>query len=96
MKKYRLFAVISVACICLSILYSVVGVSQTPKSQVLLSTNPPLEKILPFEAGTQRKQSPVKFELQAVDAGDKLLNNALIKKNPFELVLFIIKLSNLI
>ncbi|MTJ49684.1 hypothetical protein [Dolichospermum sp. UHCC 0259] len=79
MKKYRLFAVISAACICLSILYSVVGVSQTPQSQVLLSTNPPLEKILPFEAGTQRKQSPVKFTLQAVDAGGKLLNNALIK-----------------
>ena len=79
MKKYRLFAVISAACICLSILYSVVGVSQTPQSQVLLSTNPPLEKILPFEAGTDRKQSPVKFTLQAVDAGGKLLNNALIK-----------------
>ena len=78
MKKYRLFAVISAACICLSILYSVVGVSQTPQSQVLLSTNPPLEKILPFEAGTDRKQSPVTFKLQAVDAGGKLLNNALI------------------
>ena len=79
MRKYRLFAVISAACICLSILYSLVGVSQTSQSQVLLSTNPPLEKILPFEAGTDRKQSPVTFKLQAVDAGGKLLTNALIK-----------------
>ncbi|MEI6444567.1 MAG: hypothetical protein WCO29_15875 [Nostocales cyanobacterium ELA583] len=79
MKKYRLFAVISAACICLSILYSFVGFAQIPQSQVLLSTNPPLEKILPFEAGTDRKQSPVSFTLQAVDAGGKLLTNALIK-----------------
>ncbi|BAZ86228.1 hypothetical protein [Dolichospermum compactum] len=78
MRKYRLFAVIIAACICLSILYSLVGVSQTSQSQVLLSTNPPLEKILPFEAGTDRKQSPVAFTLQAVDAGGKVLTNALI------------------
>ncbi|MFM7364484.1 MAG: hypothetical protein ACKO11_08315 [Cuspidothrix sp.] len=90
MKKYRLFAIISAACICLSILYSVMGFSQTSQSRVLLTTNPPLEKILPFEAGTDREQSPVKFTLQAVDAGGKLLNNALIKlqistppRNPF-------------
>ncbi|MFM7407770.1 MAG: hypothetical protein ACKO3K_14220 [Cuspidothrix sp.] len=90
MKKYPLFAIISVACICLSILYSVMGVSQTSQSQVLLTTNPSLEKILPFEAGTDREQSPVKFTLQAVDAGGKLLNNAVIKlqiftplRNPF-------------
>ena len=79
MKKYRLFVVISAACICLSILYSLVGVSQTPQSQVLLSTNPSLEKILPFEAATERKHSPVSFTLQAVDSSGKLLTNALIK-----------------
>lgn len=79
MKKYRLFALISAACVCLSILYSWVGVAQTPQSQVLLTTNPSLEKILPFEAGTDKEQSPVKFTLQAVDARGKLLNNALIK-----------------
>ena len=48
MKKYRLFALVSAACICLSILYSWVGIAQTPQSQVLLTTNPSLEKILPF------------------------------------------------
>ncbi len=79
MKKYRLFALVSAACICLSILYSWVGIAQTPQSQVLLTTNPSLEKILPFEAGTDREQSPVKFTLQAVDTRGKLLNNALIK-----------------
>jgi hypothetical protein len=78
MKKYRLFTFISAVCITLSILYSFVGVSQTPASKVLLSTNPPLEKILPFEAGTERKQSPVTLTLQAVDSANQALKNALI------------------
>jgi hypothetical protein len=79
MQKYRLFTIITAACICLSILYSVVGISQTTQSQVLLSTNPHLDRIIPFEAGTDREQSPVAFTLQAVDAGGKVLTNALIK-----------------
>lgn len=77
MKKYQLFGVISAVCIALSILYSVMGVSQTPVPRVLLSTNPPLERILPFEA--EKPQSPVTLTLQAVDALNKPLRNALIK-----------------
>ncbi|MBN3958069.1 hypothetical protein [Nostoc sp. NMS8] len=76
MKKYRLFGVISAVCIALSILYSFVGNSQTPSSRVLLSTNPPLERILPFEAEAEKPQSPVKLTLQAVDAAGKSLTNA--------------------
>ncbi len=78
MKKYRLFVVITAVCISLSILYSLVGVSQTPQSKVILSTNPPLERIFPLEAATQKAQSPVMFTLEAVDASGKLLENALI------------------
>ncbi|MEA5621419.1 hypothetical protein [Nostoc sp. UHCC 0251] len=78
MKKYRLFGVISAVCITLSILYSLVGNSQIPSSRVLLSTNPPLENILPFEAGTEKEQSPVTLTLQAVDAAGKSLENAKI------------------
>ncbi len=78
MKKYRLFGVISAVCITLSILYSLVGSSQIPSSRVLLSTNPPLERILPFEAGTEKEQSPVTLTLQAVDAAGKSLENAKI------------------
>ncbi|MGM3306356.1 hypothetical protein ACSQ6I_10295 [Anabaena sp. WFMT] len=78
MKKYRLFAFISAVCITLSILYSVVGVSQTTKPHVQLSTNPSLERILPFEAGTEKEQSPVTLNLQAMDAAGKPLKNALI------------------
>ncbi|MEA5553907.1 hypothetical protein VB713_23485 [Anabaena cylindrica UHCC 0172] len=78
MKKYRLFAFISAVCITLSILYSVVGVSQTTKPYVQLSTNPALGKILPFEAQTEKEQSPVKLTLQAMDAASKPLKNALI------------------
>ncbi|WP_413175513.1 hypothetical protein [Anabaena azotica] len=78
MKKYRLFVAISAVCISLSILYSLVGVSQTPKSKVILSTNPPLERIFPFEAATEKAQSPVMFTLEAVDASGKPLENAVI------------------
>ena len=78
MKKYRLFGVISALCITLSILYSLVGSSQIPTSRVLLATNPSLENILPFEAGTEKEQSPVTLTLQAVDAVGKSLKNAKI------------------
>ncbi|MBK1986045.1 hypothetical protein A0J48_000505 [Sphaerospermopsis aphanizomenoides BCCUSP55] len=79
MKKYRLFVVISAVCITLSIFYSLVGVSQTPKSKVILSTNPPLERLFPFEAATEKAQAPVNFTLEAVDAAGKNLENAVIK-----------------
>jgi hypothetical protein len=78
MKKYRLFGVISAVCITLSVLYSFVGSSQIPTSRVLLSTNPPLERILPFEAEAEKPQSPVTLTLQAVDAAAKPLANAKI------------------
>lgn len=78
MKKYQIFGFISAVCICLSIAYSVVGVSQTARNRVLLSTNPPLEQMLPFEAGTERKQSPITLKFQAVDAAGKSLKNALM------------------
>ncbi|MBD2560606.1 MULTISPECIES: hypothetical protein [Nostoc] len=78
MKKYRLFGMIGAVCIALSILYSFVGFSQTPPPRVLLSTNPPLERIHPFEAGTEKPQSPVTLTLQAVDAVGKPLENAKI------------------
>ncbi|MBE8997383.1 hypothetical protein IQ274_03915 [Nostoc sp. LEGE 12447] len=78
MKKYRLFGVISAVCITLSILYSFVGNSQTPTSRVLLSTNPPLERILPFEAEAEKPQSPLTLTLQAVDAAGKHLENTKI------------------
>jgi hypothetical protein len=78
MKKYRLLGFISAVCVTLSILYSFVGSSQTPTSRVLLSTNPPLERILPFEAEAEKPQSPVTLTLQAVDAAGKSLANAKI------------------
>ncbi|MDZ8226867.1 hypothetical protein [Nostoc sp. ChiVER01] len=78
MKKYRLFGVISAVCITLSILYSFVGNSQISTSRVLLSTNPPLERILPFEAEAERPQSPVTLKLQAVNAAGKPLENTKI------------------
>ncbi|MBD2665568.1 hypothetical protein B6N60_05296 [Richelia sinica FACHB-800] len=78
MVKKRLFWIISSACIILSIFYSWTGVAQAPNPKVLLSTNPPLEKILPFEAEAKTPQYPVKLTLKAVDAVGKPLKNAQI------------------
>jgi hypothetical protein len=78
MKKYRLFGLISAVCVALSILYSFVGVSQNPVPRVQLSTNPPLERILPFEAQAEKPQSPVTLTLQALDTAGRPLQNALI------------------
>ncbi|MCC5602283.1 hypothetical protein [Nostoc favosum] len=78
MKKYRFFGVISAVCVTLSVLFSFVGSSQIPTSRVLLSTNPPLERILPFEAEAEKPQSPVTLTLQAVDAAGKSLENTKI------------------
>ncbi|WP_341527473.1 hypothetical protein WKK05_34110 [Nostoc sp. UHCC 0302] len=78
MKKYRIFGVLATFCILLSIVYSFVGVSQTPVSRVILSTNPPIERILPFEAEAKKPQNPVTITLQAVNAAGKPLENALI------------------
>jgi hypothetical protein len=78
MKKYRLFGVISTVCIALSILYSLMGVSQTSAPRVQLFTNPPLERILPFEAEAEKPQSPVTLTLQALDTAGKPLANAKI------------------
>lgn len=78
MKKHQLFGVISAGCIVLSIVFSFVGVSQTPAPRVLLTTNPPLERILPFEAEAKTEQSPVTLTFLAVDAAGKPLKNAII------------------
>lgn len=90
MRKHRLFGVISVACVMLSILYSFKGVSQTPTSKVLLTTNPPLERILPFRAATTKHQEPVTLTFQALDAAGKSIKDAKIgleiltpKRTPF-------------
>ncbi len=78
MKKSQLFGLVSIGCIVLSILYSWVGISQTPVPRVLLSTNPPLEQIIPFEAEARKPQSPITITLKAVDAAGKPLKDALI------------------
>lgn len=83
MRKYRLFGIISAVCIALSVLYSFVGITQTSVPKVQLTTNPPIQKILPFEAEAEKPQSPVKLTLQAVDASNQPLKNALINVEIF-------------
>ncbi|OKH50274.1 hypothetical protein NIES2101_19805 [Calothrix sp. HK-06] len=77
MKKYKFLWVISATCIILSIFYSFVDASQTNTPRVKLTTNPPLEKILPFRAQS-KQQKPVTLTLQALDASSQPLKGAKI------------------
>lgn len=84
MSKFKLAALISAICLMGTVLFSWVGFSQTPRSTVRLTTHPPINQILPFEAeaatplGSDRVQSPVRLILSAVDATGKPLENALV------------------
>lgn len=77
MKKNHILVVISAVCVALSIIYTSVAVSPIPQSRVELTTNPPLERVHPFEAEAET-QSPVTLTLQAVNPAGQALANALI------------------
>jgi hypothetical protein len=78
-RKYRLFAVISIACVFLSIFSSFKGSSQTSGAKVQLVTNPPIEKIIPFRGGGAVKhQEPVTLTFQALDVAGKPVKDAKI------------------
>ena len=71
-----------------TILFGLVGFSQLPQSSVSMTTNPPINQVIPFEAeattalgglvviGSGKYQPPVQFRLQAVDAHKQPLENA--------------------
>ncbi|WP_242056398.1 MULTISPECIES: hypothetical protein [unclassified Nostoc] len=63
--------------------YNSVGFSQSPQPNVRITTEPPINKIIPFEAEASTLQSPVKLTLQAVDATGKALENAKVNLKIF-------------
>ncbi|MDX2239864.1 MAG: hypothetical protein NW224_04190 [Leptolyngbyaceae cyanobacterium bins.302] len=60
------------------IVYETIGFSQAPQPTIRLSTEPPLEKIHPFEAEASTNQLPTQFTVQAIDASGQPLKNATV------------------
>ena len=90
MSKFKMAALISLVCLVGVVFYSLVVFSQTPQPSVRLLTEPPINQILPFDGEATVTPSPVRFTLQAVDAGGQSLENAKIRlqiltppKNPW-------------
>lgn len=85
MSKFKFAGLVSVCCLMGLVFYGWVGFSQSPKSTVRLTTDPPSSQILPFEAeaatpfGSNQPQSPVRLTLSAVDAAGQPLENAKIQ-----------------
>lgn len=90
MPKLKLSALISVICLTSLIFYGATGFSQTPRSTVRLTTDPPISQLVPFEAEAETYNSPARLTLEAVDASGQSLKNAKIRvqiltppKNPW-------------
>ena len=90
MSKFKMAALVSAICLMGVVLYNLVVFSQTPQPTVRLLTEPPIRKILPFEAEATAPPSPVRLTLQALDATGQPLENAKIRlqiltppKNPW-------------
>jgi hypothetical protein len=90
MSKFKMAALVSAICLMGVVLYNLVVFSQTPQPVVRLLTEPPISKILPFEAEATAPPSPVRLTLQALDATGQPLENAKIRlqiltppKNPW-------------
>lgn len=82
MSKFKLATLISAVLLMGITFYGFVGFSQSPKSTVKLTTEPPINQVLPFEAeaftplGSHQPPSPTRLTLQVVDASGQPLENA--------------------
>jgi hypothetical protein len=79
MPKIKRSVLMGAVCLLSLVFYSTVGFSQLPQRRVFLTTNPPIDQLLPFEAETAKRQLPVNLKLQAIDAAGNLLKNAKIR-----------------
>ncbi|GAP99458.1 hypothetical protein [Leptolyngbya sp. NIES-2104] len=79
MPKLKLSAFISAICLMSLMFYGVMGFSQTPRSTIRLTTDPPLNQLVPFEAEAEINEPPARLTLEAVDAAGQPLTNAKIR-----------------
>lgn len=90
MPKLKRSVFISAICLMSLIFYGVIGFSQTPRSTIRLTTDPPISQLVPFEAEAETYKPPARLTLEAVDATGQPLTNAKIRvqmltppKNPW-------------
>jgi hypothetical protein len=85
MKKFRFFKrigtgiLIGTLCIGLAATAQTRQPAQIQQSSVQLTTDPPIDQLLPFEAEAQTPQSPVRLTLQAIDTNGQPLQDAEIR-----------------
>jgi hypothetical protein len=79
MPKLKLSVFISAICLMSLMFYGVVGFSQTPRSTIRLTTDPPIDQLVPFEAEAKTYKPPARLTLEAIDANGQPLTNAKIR-----------------
>lgn len=77
MSTLKSFLLFSAVCL-LSLVFCVIGFSQSPQARVNLTTQPSGNQLQAFEAESESTQSPVVINLQATDPTGKPLENAKI------------------
>ena len=84
MSKSQRSALIMTITGLMSVLFLVtIGLSQTPRSPIQLTTNPPIGQFYPFEAEATKPQSPTLLTLTAQNSAGELLANSLFKVQIF-------------
>lgn len=77
MSRYKVSQLIATIIGLISLtLVALAGFSQTPRSQIQLTTNPPIGQFYPFEAEAATPQSPVQLTLEARNPAGQLLENS--------------------
>lgn len=79
MPKLKLSAFISAICLMSLMFYGVMGFSQTPRSTIRLTTDPPISQLVPFEAEAETYKPPARLTLEAINANGQPLTNAKIR-----------------
>lgn len=79
MPKLKLSVFISAICLVSLMFYGVMGFSQTPRSTIRLTTDPPISQLVPFEAEAKTYKPPARLTLEAIDANGQPLTNAKIR-----------------
>ena len=84
MSKSQRSALIMTITGLMSVLFLVnIGLSQTPRSPIQLTTSPPVGQFYPFEAEATKPQSPTLLTLTARNSAGELLANSLFKVQIF-------------
>ncbi len=78
-KSQRSALIITITGLMSLVLLTIIGLSQTPRSPIQLSTSPPVGQFYPFEAEATTPQSPTVLTFSARNSAGELLANSLFK-----------------